>query len=198
MQGTDLRKLRENKNMTLAQVSEQLNIPATTIAAYERGIRKPKIKNLVKLADFYDVSLSMLDFFDYSDDSNLKPNNRLREIRLSKDLTLKKVADDIGISENGLCNYELGKREPKLKTWIKLADYFNVSVSYLQGLTGFSKGKAPSDEIKPSDDLDINYLHQRLDQLKEINDLQELKNELKSIADLAQSMRKDRRTKDHD
>lgn len=84
MQGTDLRKLRENKNMTLAQVSEQLNIPATTIAAYERGIRKPKIKNLVKLADFYDVSLSMLDFFDYSDDSNLKPNNRLREIRLSK------------------------------------------------------------------------------------------------------------------
>lgn len=56
----------------------------------------------------------------------------------------------------------------------------------------FSKGKAPSD------DLDINYLHQRLDQLKEINDLQELKNELKSIADLAQSMRKDRRTKDHD
>ena len=25
----------------------------------------------------------------------------------------------------------------------------------------FSKGKAPSDEIKPSDDLDINYLHQR-------------------------------------
>lgn len=56
----------------------------------------------------------------------------------------------------------------------------------------FSKGKAPSD------DLDINYLHQRLDQLKEINNLQELKNELKSIADLAQSMRKDRRTKDHD
>lgn len=84
MQGTDLKKLRESKNMTLAQVSEQLNIPATTIGAYERGIRKPKIKNLVKLADFYGVSLSMLDFFDYSDDNNLKTNNRLREIRLSK------------------------------------------------------------------------------------------------------------------
>ncbi|ATP35460.1 hypothetical protein [Ligilactobacillus salivarius] len=53
----------------------------------------------------------------------------------------------------------------------------------------FSKGKAPSDEIKPSDDLDINYLHQRLDQLKKINDLQELKNELKSIAELAHSMK---------
>ncbi|WP_229093063.1 helix-turn-helix transcriptional regulator [Ligilactobacillus salivarius] len=195
MQGTDLRKLREKKNMTLAQVSEQLNIPATTIAAYERGIRKPKIKNLVKLADFYDVSLSMLDFFDYSDDSNLKPNNRLREIRLSKDLTLKKVADEIGISENGLCNYELGKREPKLKTWIKLADYFNVSVSYLQGLTGFSKGKAPSDEMdapeeKPSDDLDINYLHQRINRMLEIDNMQELQNELENVIKITHLMQK--------
>ena len=117
-------------------------------------------------------------------DNNLKPNNRLREIRLSKDLTLKKVADDIGISENGLCNYELGKREPKLKTWIKLSDYFNVSVSYLQGLTGFSKGKAPSDEIKPSDDIDINYLHQRIRRMLEIDNLAELQNELKQVTEL--------------
>lgn len=122
-------------------------------------------------------------------DSNLKPNNRLREIRLSKELTLKKVADDIGISENGLCNYELGKREPKLKTWIKLADYFNVSVSYLQGLTGFSKGKAPSDEIKPSDDLDINYLHQRINRLKEIKDLDQLSDELDTVTKLSQFMK---------
>lgn len=56
----------------------------------------------------------------------------------------------------------------------------------------FSKGKAPSD------DLDINYLHQRLDRLKEINDLQELKNELKNIAELAHSMKKKQEEKDHD
>ncbi len=129
MQGTDLRKLREKKNMTLAQVSEQLNIPATTIAAYERGIRKPKIKNLVKLADFYGVSLSMLDFFDYSDDD-----------------------------------------------------------SYLQGLTGFSKGKAPSDEIKPSDDLDINYLHQRINRMLEINNIHDLQNELENVIKITHLM----------
>ena len=123
-------------------------------------------------------------------DSHLKPNNRLREIRLRKELTLKKVADDIGISENGLCNYELGKREPKLKTWIKLADYFNVSVSYLQGLTGFSKGKAPSDEIKPSDDLDINYLHQRINRMLEIDNIQELQNELENVIKITHLMQK--------
>lgn len=57
----------------------------------------------------------------------------------------------------------------------------------------FSKGKAPSDE------MDINYLHQRLDQLKEINDLQELHKELKNIAELAHSMKINKQEeKDHD
>ena len=123
-------------------------------------------------------------------DSNLKPNNRLRQLRQSKDLTLKKVADDIGISENLIGKYEREEREPKLKTWIKLADYFNVSVSYLQGLTGFSKGKAPSDEIKPSDDLDINYLHQRINRMLEIDNIQELQDELENVIKITHLMQK--------
>lgn len=60
--------------------------------------------------------------------------NRLRQVRKQKGLTIKKVADEIGISENGLCNYELEKREPRRETWIKLADYYCVPVAYLMGL----------------------------------------------------------------
>lgn len=44
---------------------------------------------------------------------------------------------------------------------------------------------------------DINYLHQRLDKLKEIKDLKELQNELKNIAELAHSMKK-QEDKKHD
>lgn len=127
MQPSDFRELRESKHLTLAQVSEQINIPATTIAAYERGIRKPKIKNLVKLADFYGVSLSMLDFLDYSDDDiNSKPNNK--EIDTSED--------------------------------------------------------------KTSDDIDINYLHQRIRRMLEIDNLAELQNELKQVTELITLMKR--------
>lgn len=92
MQPSDFRELRESKHLTLAQVSEQINIPATTIAAYERGIRKPKIKNLVKLADFYDVSLSMLDFLDYSDDDIINVlSNNLVVVSLSTTIIIKFV-----------------------------------------------------------------------------------------------------------
>lgn len=60
--------------------------------------------------------------------------NKLREARKIKGLTLKQVAEDTGISEQVLSYYENEKREPKKETWIKLADYYCVPVSYLMGL----------------------------------------------------------------
>ena len=65
--------------------------------------------------------------------------NRLRELRKEKKLTLKEVSsqleqNNLKISPDALAKYERGDREPKLETWQKLADYFNVSVPYLQGL----------------------------------------------------------------
>lgn len=60
--------------------------------------------------------------------------NKLRQIRKSKGLTLKQVAEDTGILENLIGKYEREEREPKKETWIKLADYYCVPVSYLMGL----------------------------------------------------------------
>lgn len=59
--------------------------------------------------------------------------NRLREVRKQKGLPLKAVAYDIGVPINTLSQYETGKREPKLETWIKLADYYEISFSSLIG-----------------------------------------------------------------
>ena len=60
--------------------------------------------------------------------------NRLKEIRQKNSLTLEKMGEKVGIAKNTLSRYESGKREPKLEVWQKLADFFNVSVPYLQGL----------------------------------------------------------------
>ena len=35
--------------------------------------------------------------------------------------------------DNTLSQYETGKRNPSLKTWQQLADFYGVSVPYLQG-----------------------------------------------------------------
>ena len=60
--------------------------------------------------------------------------NKLREARKIKGLTLKEVAEDVGIADNTLQQYETEKREPKKETWVKLADYYDVPVAYLMGL----------------------------------------------------------------
>lgn len=76
---------------------------------------------------------------------NKKPHNRIAELRKEKGLTLQQVADAIGVGNNTISRYENGKREPKLETWIKLSNFFNVSISYLQGISNIP-GKLASDD----------------------------------------------------
>ena len=66
--------------------------------------------------------------------------NRLRELRQKNNLTLKELGQKTGMANNTLSQYETGKREPKLETWNKLAEYFNVPTSYLMGLSDDIEG----------------------------------------------------------
>lgn len=60
--------------------------------------------------------------------------NRIKELRQSKGLTQAELAKKVGISEQAVSFYENDRRKPKIETWNTLADVFNVSVPYLQGL----------------------------------------------------------------
>lgn len=59
--------------------------------------------------------------------------NRIKELRQAKGLSLRDMSEKINMSYITISQYERGKREPKLETWQKLADFFGVSVPYLQG-----------------------------------------------------------------
>ena len=65
--------------------------------------------------------------------------NRIKELRQKNNLTLKELGQKIGMANNTLSQYETGKREPKIETWNKLAEYFNVPTSYLMGLSDDDK-----------------------------------------------------------
>jgi len=59
--------------------------------------------------------------------------NRLKECRKNMGKTQREVAIDLGLSDVGYQNYEIGKREPNHETTVKIADYFGVSVDHLLG-----------------------------------------------------------------
>jgi len=67
--------------------------------------------------------------------------DRLKECRKNICKTQREVAVDLGITDRGYQNYEIGNYEPKMETLSKLADYFDVSVDYLMGRDDISKRK---------------------------------------------------------
>lgn len=61
--------------------------------------------------------------------------NRLDELKTSRKLMQKQVAEGSGIPLRTYQRYENGEREPSASTLVALADFFNVSTDYLLGRT---------------------------------------------------------------
>lgn len=80
--------------------------------------------------------------------------NRIKELRKNKNLTLKDLGKKINMLDSTLSQYENEKRVPNELIWQKLADFFNVSVPYLQGIDeGIYDLKFPTKQEA------INFIH---------------------------------------
>lgn len=55
-----IRDLREDADLTQAAVARLLGIQQTVYSRYERGFQTIPLEHLIKLADYYDVSLDYL------------------------------------------------------------------------------------------------------------------------------------------
>lgn len=61
-------------------------------------------------------------------------NERLKELRLEKNLSQQQVAEYVGVSQRAYSHYEIGDREPSISVLIKLCKLYGVSADYLVGL----------------------------------------------------------------
>lgn len=55
-----IRDMREDFDLKQVQVAELLGIQQTVYSRYERGFQTIPLEHLLKLADYYDVSLDFL------------------------------------------------------------------------------------------------------------------------------------------
>ena len=58
--GTNLYRLRKERNLTQEKLAEKLGVSFQTISAWERDEYKPETENLINLAEALDVSISSL------------------------------------------------------------------------------------------------------------------------------------------
>lgn len=60
---------------------------------------------------------------------------RIRDLREDKDLTQNELVKILNMHKTTYTNYEQGKREPPFEFIIRLAQFYEVSVDYIAGLT---------------------------------------------------------------
>lgn len=55
-----LKELREKSKISQRELAEQIDIPVQTLFGYEKGTREPNIATLIKLADYYHITIDEL------------------------------------------------------------------------------------------------------------------------------------------
>lgn len=78
--------------------------------------------------------------------------NRLKTLRLAKNLTQKEISELININQGNYSRYEKGTLMPTIETLIELSRFYNVSIDYLLGVDKVNE------DIKTQLDLIINYI----------------------------------------
>ncbi len=60
---------------------------------------------------------------------------RIRDLREDADLSQKRIAEMLGMSQTGYSKYETGENDIPTHILIKLADFYGTSIDYLLGRT---------------------------------------------------------------
>ncbi len=80
---------------------------------------------------------------------------RLKELREQRRLIQEGLALKLNVSQSTISAYEVGERVPDLETLIAIADFFNVSLDYLAGLSDLKQQIRQSD-LSPSE---LEHIH---------------------------------------
>lgn len=111
--------------------------------------------------------------------------NRIKELRKERGLSLEQLSHELGkrdcyISSSSLSKYERGVRNPKIENWIALANYFAVSISYLQGK---SNEKNPINEDNLKVIRNYHYLQKYQNNIQDLEDFDDshIDDELKAL-----------------
>lgn len=70
-----LKKLREDKNLTVEQLSGIFNISSSHLYKIEAGIRNPNMKLAKKMADYFETEIEEIFFDNEMDETSKETNN---------------------------------------------------------------------------------------------------------------------------
>ena len=134
-----LKKLRTERGLLQSDVAEFLNIKTNSYSQWETGKREPDYSSLLKLADYFQVSVDYL--LGRSDDPEPEQKQKgpllptvamnLRYYRLASHLSTSQAAKLADVPAGTWLSWEQGKALPSDEELARAAEVIGVSVSDL-------------------------------------------------------------------
>ncbi|MGN0679250.1 MAG: helix-turn-helix domain-containing protein [Oscillospiraceae bacterium] len=132
--GERLRTVRKNAGCNQKEFCALLEIPQSTLSAYETDRMHPTVFILVKIAKKFNVSLDWLCGIDKQHISKFLDNKsiglRIRALRLERGLTQTDFANTLGKALRTIQKYEKGDIEITISTVNEIAQIMGVSTAY--------------------------------------------------------------------
>lgn len=135
MLGEKIAEQRKRKGITQQELADALNISRSTLAGYEAENKKPSYKVLVRMAEYFGVTVDyLLRSTDTQDFGICDSGNTIKELRTEAGMTQEELGMLLNVQNAAVSKYESGKVPLTGETLLKLSKIFNVSTDYLLGL----------------------------------------------------------------
>lgn len=71
--------------------------------------------------------------------------NRIKQLRLEKDILQSELASVLKVRQNTVSNWETGRNEPDQQALLAMSKYFDVSIDYILGNSDLKKEPTPEE-----------------------------------------------------
>lgn len=128
--GSNLSYLRKIKNYTQETLSKELGVQQQTLSHYEMEQREPNIEFLIKISQFFDVSIDDLLIKDLRPACSILSKN-IKFLRKRKGYTQRELSEMLKVDNPAVSKYESGAIRPTIEGLLNLSELFDVTVDDL-------------------------------------------------------------------
>ena len=130
--GRELKRLRQERGLTLAQLEERVGCGVSNLSIYERGWQRPRVDTLEALAWALGVPEERFAELLPPRPKPTPFGRELKRLRRERGLKLGELATRSGLSAGSLSGYEHGRNRPRAASLAALARALGVSEQRLQ------------------------------------------------------------------
>lgn len=137
----NLRYYFDLSGMTQAEFAKKLGVGTTSIYNWLNGVKTPRMDKVDSMCKLLGIHRENLIADNLARERGITSftgnmNNRLKELRNELHLTQQKFADRLGVKQNTIAQYEMGRNDPSNAVIISICREFNVSEEWLKNGIG--------------------------------------------------------------